>query len=422
MGIFYRKPEDWLDWSMAFKKLANCSRILQYIQRIRPWPIKPKYPDPRDYEQKPRDPPHAPPEQPRPLSNRRGRGRTTDSQVPSRAVQTRHHHPDVDDRSDSLETNHIVTDSNLTPDGMLNYNDAINQYKAQEKIWDTTSEAQRELKQWVLSTVSKDMLFHLEHRDLEQIYKSLEDRSVPHIAAIADQIRDDYDRLRESIWKYEKKMGEWIDKWEKVLCLAEKYKLIDITTPSAWCYHLRCTIGSLPGGQSWVLGEYAMKESEILTGKLTYNEIAAILQMRLGRGSGRTGDRVNDDFLALGGSSSDEYEERRERDRDSSSGKSRRSKRRGRNNPHSQDQRDQKRRRPNNYNNRDLICELCQREGHKLDSCWFTYNKGDSAFPDHFDPSDVKQSSTARLVARVRRLDPMLDNKVKEIQKNRSRH
>lgn len=181
-GVFYRKPEDWLEWSMAFRKLAESSRILRYIEKLRPWPIEPEYPDPRDYQQKPRNPPQALPEQPGPSGNRSERGRTTDTQGPSRVAQARNRHQDEDDRSDSLETDHIVTVADLTPDGLLTYNDAINRYKVQEKIWDTTSKAQRELNQWVLSSCR---CLTNETRKREQNYRWQEkgikaERCAPH--------------------------------------------------------------------------------------------------------------------------------------------------------------------------------------------------------------------------------------------------
>jgi len=452
-NVYYKGPDNWLVWSLAFRTRAKSDRILEYAMGTEDWPREPRRPQAGDFNRTPRTQPPAAP----------GRGgRSQRSKRPTEKAQASSHNarastatitqgnhatdePDEDGENDDdvvgEPTNEpeLIGPGDLVEADRLNYQDAQRTYDYEYKRWRAVDNAKAELQRWVLASVRPSLLHYFEEGSLEEGYQSLKRLAAPHQDKLADNARNAYHNHLQAIKKHERRLSKWIEQWEDHLNEAEKHNLVDISEPNAWWPHLIKALRNTEDGRAWVMGESI--SGRVKARRIDYREVGAILQQKIGAGPSPTRNRrIEGGFPAFHGAESEESDGS---DRSQGSNQSHNGGRkshgrkggrggysgngnkghgghRGSKRPNNNDraqERETKRLRTDKAN-----CWLCDTVGHSIDRCFFTYEPNDPLMPKGGLPEWFQQkekTSLGRAIRKLMEVDPETIKKVAEARKKR---
>ncbi|KAK0616589.1 hypothetical protein B0T14DRAFT_249837 [Immersiella caudata] len=453
-NVYYKGPDDWLVWSLAFRTRAKSGRILEYAMGKENWPREPRRPHVGVFYRTPRipptndPPPNDAPNQGRGRRSRRptekGRQQAGASSHNARASTTTitqgdHTVDDEEDDDESMSEPELMGPGDLAEADRLNYLDAQRIYDFDYKRWKAIDDAKAELQRWVLGSVRPSLLHHFEEGSVEEGYQALERLATPHMEKLADNARNAYNNHLQSIKRHERKLSKWIEKWEDHLNEAEKHNLVDITEPNAWWPHLLKALKNTEDGRAWAIGESigtAVKAREV-----DYRAVGAILQQKIGSGSSPTHNRrIEGGFPAFHGAESEESDgSERSRGSNRSHNGNRKSRGKPRDRGGFKSHGNQGRgghtgsKRPYNNDgayeqggkrlrNDKTTCWLCDTAGHSIDRCYFTYEPNDPLMPKGGLPEWFKQKERTAHGKAIRKLievDPETAEKVAQAKKKR---
>lgn len=444
----YKEAKDWHVWSDAIEAKARQVNLWQYFEG-KPWPKEPRYPEPNDFEH---ERPHARSEtvtqavatdeaelqllqaevEELPPSPADGIHDRNNSDYPHlhgavlhrRRIRDKRLRQELAERSRRQLVELRNEETVLSAQGKELYNMAVTRYTHARRDYDRQQRDASTLLDWTYTSVAPQYLHLLKNKDLVERYEALEAFSLPFVDKVKEETRDAYEQHMAAFKKSEKKLNDWITRWMYLLAEAESHGLEDITDPERWCSHLMRRLRETQQGQAWVLGEFSSLEPKIKSGRTSYVEVAAKMQLRLvvDQPSEKGGEkrRFQGAFPAYNGANDDEdsHSEATARGarrikRESSTpsrGQSARGRSRGSSGRPSQGRQVQS----------VEECELCSRNGHELNDCYHTY-------PDNHPDLPAWWNSTCgplvkRTIARLLKADTNLAERVRKIKESRAIH
>ncbi|KAK0703195.1 hypothetical protein B0T26DRAFT_620629, partial [Lasiosphaeria miniovina] len=301
----FTKPSDWDRWSEAYKKKAEHAGIYDFVNpnhRLRqPWPTEPKVPQFDGFQKKKqaqrrgninnntnRDDHNAPVMSRASGSNAHSVNRSaaqTRAASAAAAAATRrsqieesNHNPDDGDHNDDDSTleeeedeeeennihNRATQFSDLSTMGQTNWKIAFELYKANLSVYNAKTGARSAFLNWVLKSIGPNYQHITKRRDLPEIYQAIKDQWLPFRKNITKGIRDDYTKHLAQIKGKDRKLSEWITRWQKLVNDGVEHEILQIATPSSWYEDLVEALKNIPDGKTWALGELATLEEDIL--------------------------------------------------------------------------------------------------------------------------------------------------------------
>ncbi|KAK0716744.1 hypothetical protein B0T26DRAFT_610777, partial [Lasiosphaeria miniovina] len=286
----FTKPSDWDKWLEAFKKKAEHAGIYDFVnpnhRQRRPWPTEPELPQFADFQKKSsrrggnsthRNDDNAPEiirdhgsiaqSVSRRAAQRRAAAAAKRSQTTGRSqIEESDHNPDIDnDQNDddplSYEDedeeeeeeepvrNRVTQFSDLTTVGQANWKIAFELYKANLSVYNAKTNARSAFSNWVFKSIGPNYQHITKGRDLPEIYQAIKDQWLP---------------FRKNIAKDDRRLSEWITRWQKLVNDGVEHKIPQIATPSSWFEDLVDALKNTTNGKIWVLGELATLEDDIL--------------------------------------------------------------------------------------------------------------------------------------------------------------
>ncbi|KAK0733006.1 hypothetical protein B0T26DRAFT_615664, partial [Lasiosphaeria miniovina] len=300
----FTKPSDWDRWSEAYKKKAEHAGIYDFVNpnhRLRqPWPTEPKVPQFDGFQKKKqaqrrgninnntnRDDHNAPVMSRASGSNAHSVNRSaaqTRAASAAAAAATRrsqieesNHNPDDGDHNDDDSTleeedeeeednihNRATQFSDLSTMGQTNWKIAFELYKANLSVYNAKTGARSAFSNWVLKSIGPNYQHITKRRDLPEIYQAIKDQWLPFRKNITKGIRDDYTKHLAQVKGKDRKLSEWITRWQKLVNDGVEHEILQIATPSSWYEDLVEALKNIPDGKTWALGELATLEEDIL--------------------------------------------------------------------------------------------------------------------------------------------------------------
>lgn len=401
LSTYLGKAKDFRSWDREFIQQARSLMLWPYIRpdsRI-DWPLEPVKPSMRNYPK-------------------------ASIRVSTRASSTIADHEEIDPNGTPVNA------MEMTPSGRQQYNYDLQDYRHEEKKWESHHAALHKLVDWMQKTVSKEYsntmmdpedTVDIWYDNLSAIGKDMNEinkhtAKLEYVAWIEQQIKSS---------KPVKDLMTWVDQWVQKVSLALEF---DHTVRNSYDMvldierALKLTIGD------WAPMYRMVNGAAISANKLTHIQIAAALreraatealiekpQGRITRGGAfpalhglpaeSVGDNENDN---------DTEDSRPERPRGHGRGRGGYRGGRGQGNLRGGSYPKRPRADTNATDTNNLDCKLCGNPGHPLDKCWY-------AFPDLADPEWSPNKTTTSVVRRLIDLDANLKKEIDRVLKRRGK-
>ena len=243
--VFLASSEDWESWNLQFQAQAVAGGLWDQIQGVTPFLSEPSAPNPAHHR-------HKTPSQ----STITARGSTE---------------PVVGDDQSGQTSSIIITIADLIADGLRTYQLERTIYQDDKKEYTQQAEAVKQLKQWVLKTVSSH--FQLTACDplhsITQWYSALTSQVGVSEDEAFRNAREAYRLAVKPLLRAPKDLIKWSEAWEQAMATAQRKRVPEALNTKSWFYDFLDAVKPILG--NWVTSYKLTKEAQLT---LTYRAVA----------------------------------------------------------------------------------------------------------------------------------------------------
>uniref|UniRef100_A0A0D2YFH0 Uncharacterized protein n=1 Tax=Fusarium oxysporum (strain Fo5176) TaxID=660025 RepID=A0A0D2YFH0_FUSOF len=251
------KPGDFLDWEHAFRIQAERLDLQQYLKRKTFLRDKPALPDIR----------------------KRKYTKTAQAQRTIRSETQESQESTQDDIRETANGTWVVSD--LTEQGQKTFQQDLDFYQLEERIFKDEKQALDTLKDWVLRTVSPSFIWTCcqPHESIYEWHHYLRARCGRSEADEARDARNRYLTLLKTVPKTTSQAIQWLDKWEEALPKGQQRKVPETLYCSSWAYDFfNFSSNTLP---AWTAAYEISQQSLIQDEALIYRDLASAFRNKL---------------------------------------------------------------------------------------------------------------------------------------------
>ena len=258
-------PADWDSWDHQFKIKAVAARLWEHIDQDEPLLKKPKMPLIELYQREANARP--------PAASTRARPQTVEQ--PGESSQSGDQSQTIEPDDDQVPTGDLTAKARATLQLDMQY------YTQAEKEFREQDGAVQKLKKWVTDTV---VPHYVEvacgaTESLAQWYRNLKEHV--GISDIRSQIsaREQYKEALKPLTK-SKDWSNWLSNWEKAISLAQKKKVPEALSTTAWITDFLLAVR--PIAEHWTTSYRITQKKQIEKGLITFREIANDFREEIG--------------------------------------------------------------------------------------------------------------------------------------------
>ena len=260
--IIYAKQSDWETWKGQFIRRAKGSQLWTYIdpESTTSWPTEPTEPILANIQRRP-----APRTQRSTVTARASPRRTTRSTTA--AIDADTHVEEVDNNEDEGTEGYF-------------YHDTLSLYKERKADYRRHINKKEELADWMYSTVAPEILEQLCDPDesIREWYAALYDANKPYESMRSVALLEEYNHHLQNLKKSARTLSTWIQGWKTLMARGIKLKVGQCTDATVWSTDFIKATKSLAITAPWAQNLALNQHEDVLSGKITYLELAAQLE------------------------------------------------------------------------------------------------------------------------------------------------
>ena len=234
--VFLTNSEDWESWNLQFQAQAVAGGLWSQIQGVTPFIDEPIAPNPAHHKHK----------------------------TPSQATVTvRGSTASAVGDDEPGQAGYLVTIADLTADGLRAYQFEWTVFQADKKEYNQQLEAVKQLKQWILKTVSS----HLQlttcdpTNSITQWYSALKSQTGISNDEAFRNAREAYQLATKPLLRAPKDLIKWSESWEQAMATAQRKGVPEALNAKSWLYDFLDAVKPILG--HWVTSYKLLKTVEL---------------------------------------------------------------------------------------------------------------------------------------------------------------